>query len=247
MKIYLLYNKIIKKIKKYGSDKMEYEIKGGAFPMVICKLEKGETMKNEGGSMALMTSKIKMESSTGGGILKGLGRALAGDSIFLNFFTAEEDDQEIGFANSFPGKIIPIELDGNKTIIAQKSAYLASEKDVDINMHFRKKLGTGLFGGEGFILQKFSGFGIVFLEIDGEVIEYDLKEGEKLVIDQGHLAAMDESVDFDIQRVKGAKNIMFGGEGLFLSTLTGPGKVWVQTMPLSNFIEAIIPYIPRND
>lgn len=151
--------------------------------MVICKLEKGETMKNEGGSMALMTSKIKMESSTGGGILKGLGRALAGDSIFLNFFTAEEDDQEIGFANSFPGKIIPIELDGNKTIIAQKSAYLASEKDVDINMHFRKKLGTGLFGGEG----------------------------------------------------------------LFLSTLTGPGKVWVQTMPLSNFIEAIIPYIPRND
>ena len=226
---------------------MEYEIKGGAFPMVICKLEKGETMKNEGGSMALMTSKIKMESSTGGGILKGLGRALAGDSIFLNFFTAEEDDQEIGFANSFPGKIIPIELDGNKTIIAQKSAYLASEKDVDINMHFRKKLGTGLFGGEGFILQKFSGFGIVFLEIDGEVIEYDLKEGEKLVIDQGHLAAMDESVDFDIQRVKGAKNIMFGGEGLFLSTLTGPGKVWVQTMPLNNFIEAIIPYISRND
>lgn len=226
---------------------MEYEIKGGAFPMVICKLEKGETMKNEGGSMALMTSKIKMESSTGGGILKGLGRALAGDSIFLNFFTAEEDDQKIGFANSFPGKIIPIELDGNKTIIAQKSAYLASEKDVDINMHFRKKLGTGLFGGEGFILQKFSGFGIVFLEIDGEVIEYDLKEGEKLVIDQGHLAAMDESVDFDIQRVKGAKNIMFGGEGLFLSTLTGPGKVWVQTMPLNNFIEAIIPYIPRND
>ena len=226
---------------------MEYEIKGGAFPMVICKLEKGETMKNEGGSMALMTSKIKMESSTGGGILKGLGRALAGDSIFLNFFTAEEDDQKIGFANSFPGKIIPIELDGNKTIIAQKSAYLASEKDVDINMHFRKKLGTGLFGGEGFILQKFSGFGIVFLEIDGEVIEYDLKEGEKLVIDQGHLAAMDESVDFDIQRVKGAKNIMFGGEGLFLSTLTGPGKVWVQTMPLNNFIEAIIPYISRND
>lgn len=194
---------------------MEYEIKGGAFPMVICKLNKGETMKNEGGSMALMSSNVKMETNTGGGILKGLGRALSGDSIFLNFFTAEEENQEIGFASSFPGKVIPIELDGSKTIIAQKNAYLASEKDVEIEMHFRKKLGVGVFGGEGFILQKFSGNGMVFLEIDGEVIEYDLKEGEKLIIDQGHLAAMDETVDFDIQRVKGAKNILVGEKVYF--------------------------------
>ena len=225
---------------------MEYEIKGGPFPMVICKLNKGEVMKNESGSMALMTSDIKMETSTGGGILKGLGRALAGDSIFLNFFTAEEDNQEIGFANSFPGKIIPLELNGTKTIIAQKGAYLASEESVEIEMHFRKKLGVGIFGGEGFILQKFSGTGIVFLEIDGEVVEYNLKEGEKLVVDQGHLAAMDETVDFDIQRVKGVKNILVGGEGLFLGTLTGPGKVWVQTMPLTNFVNAIIPHIPTS-
>jgi uncharacterized protein (TIGR00266 family) len=225
---------------------MEYEIKGGSFPILICKLEKGETMKNEGGSMALMSSKIKMETNTGGGILKGLGRALAGDSLFLNFFTAEEDQQEIGFASSYPGKIIPIKLDGNKPIIAQKRAYLASQKDVDITMHFRKKLGSGLIGGEGFILQKFSGEGMVFLEIDGDTIEYDLKEEEKLIIDQGHLAAMEETVDFDIQRVKGAKNILFGGEGLFLATLTGPGKVWIQTMPLLNLVEAITPYLPTN-
>jgi len=225
---------------------MEYEIKGGPFPMVICKLNKGEVMKNESGSMALMTSDIKMETSTGGGILKGLGRALAGDSIFLNFFTAEEDNQEIGFANSFPGKIIPLELNGTKAIIAQKGAYLASEESVEIEMHFRKKLGVGIFGGGGFILQKFSGTGIVFLEIDGEVVEYNLKEGEKLVVDQGHLAAMDETVDFDIQRVKGVKNILVGGEGLFLGTLTGPGKVWVQTMPLTNFVNAIIPHIPTS-
>ena len=225
---------------------MEYEIKGEPFPMVICKLNEGETMKNEGGSMALMSSNIKMETSTGGGILKGLGRALSGDSIFLNFYTAEENNQEIGFTSSFPGKIIPMKLDGTKTIIAQKNAYLASEKDVDIEMHFRKKLGVGLFGGEGFILQKLSGIGMVFLEIDGEVLEYDLKEGEKLIIDQGHLAAMDETVDFDIQRVKGAKNIVFGGEGLFLGTLTGPGKVWVQTMPLTNFVNAIIPLLPKS-
>ncbi|MBZ9569969.1 TIGR00266 family protein [Methanobrevibacter sp. TMH8] len=226
---------------------MEYEIKGGPFPIVVCKLNTGEVMKNESGSMALMSSNIKMESNTGGGILKGLGRALAGDSLFLNFFTAEADEQEIGFACSFPGKIIPIKLDETKNIIAQKSAYLASEKDVEIEMHFRKKLGAGVFGGEGFILQKFSGNGMVFLEIDGEVLEYNLKEGEKLVIDQGHLAAMEETVDFDIQRVKGAKNMLFGGEGLFLSTLTGPGKVWVQTMPLINFIETIIPYLPNNN
>jgi uncharacterized protein (TIGR00266 family) len=222
---------------------MKYEIKGGAFPLVVCHLEKGETMKSEGGSMAVMTPKIKMETSTGGGILKGLGRALAGDSIFLNFFTAEDTDQEIGFASSFPGRIVPIELDGTKTIVAQKSAFLASENDVEITTFFRKKLGSGLFGGEGFILQKFSGKGIVFLEIDGETIEYDLKPGEKLVMDQGHLAAMEETVDFDVQRVKGAKNILLGGEGLFFANVTGPGKVWIQTMPLSNFIELILPHV----
>jgi uncharacterized protein (TIGR00266 family) len=223
---------------------MEYEIKGGAFPIVICKLRSGETMKNESGSMALMTPHIKMETSTGGGLMKGLGRALAGDSLFLTFYTAEADGQEIGFSSSFPGKIIPMELNGTKSIIAQKDAYLASEKDVDIAMHFRKKLGAGIFGGEGFILQKFSGVGTVFLEIDGEVIDYELKDGEKLIIDQGHLAAMEESVDFDIQRVKGAKNILFGGEGLFLATLTGPGKVWIQTMPITSLAQALIPHLP---
>ncbi len=224
---------------------MEYEIAGGSFPMVICKLQKGETMKDESGAMAFMTSGMKMETSTGGGLLKGLGRALAGDSLFLNFFTAEEDNQEIGFSSYTPGKIIPIKLDETKSIIGQKSSFLAAEESINIDMHFRKKLGAGLFGGEGFILQKFSGNGMVFLEIDGEVIERDLEPGETLRVDQGHIAAMDESVDFDIQRVKGAKNMLFGGEGIFLATVTGPGKVWIQTMPLSKLAEAIIPYIPE--
>ncbi|MDR0901048.1 MAG: TIGR00266 family protein [Methanobrevibacter sp.] len=225
---------------------MEYEIKGGAFPLVICKLNKGESMKNEGGSMALMTSEIKMETSTDGGILKGLGRALAGDSLFFNFYTAEEDNQEIGFASSFPGKVVTIELDGSKNIIAQKSAFLAAEREVDIAMHFRKKLGSGIFGGEGFILQKLSGNGIAFLEIDGDVVEYNLESGEKLIIDQGHLAAMEETVNFDIERVKGGKNMLFGGEGLFFANLTGPGKVWIQTMPLINLAGALIPYMPTS-
>ncbi|MEE1118171.1 TIGR00266 family protein, partial [Methanosphaera sp.] len=185
-------------------------------------------------------------TNTGGGLLKGLGRALSGDKLFLNFYTAESDNQQIGFASSFPGKIIPIKLDGSNSIIGQKNAFLASETDVNIDMYFRKNLGTGLFGGEGFILQKFTGTGMLFLEIDGEVLEYDLQPGEKLVLDQGHLAAMEESVEFDIQRVKGVKNVLFGGEGLFLSTLTGPGKVWIQTMPISRLAGAIIPYIPTS-
>ena len=225
---------------------MEYTIEGGSFPIVICKLQKGESMKDDSGAMAFMSSQMKMETSTGGGFLKGLGRALSGDSMFVNTFTAEDDNQEVGFSSCTPGKIIPVELDGSTAIIGQKSSFLAAEESVEINMHFRKKLGSGIFGGEGFILQKFTGKGMVFLEIDGEVIERDLQPGEKLLVDSGHVAALDESVDFDIERVKGAKNMIFGGEGLFLATLTGPGKVWIQTMPISKLAEALIPFIPQS-
>ena len=223
---------------------MEYEITGGSFPVVICTLQKGEVMKNETGAMAFMTSGMKMDTYTGGGLFKGLGRALSGDTIFLNFFTAQEDNQKVAFSACSPGKIFPVRLDGTNTIIGQKNAFLAAEESVDLDIYFKNKLGTGIFGGEGFILQKFTGTGIVFLEIDGEVIEYDLEPGEKLLVDPGHIAAMEVSVDFDIERVKGAKNILFG-EGLFFSRLTGPGKVWIQTMPISKLAEAIIPFIPQ--
>lgn len=226
---------------------MEYEIKGGAFPMVICRLKQGESMQDETGAMTYMTTGIKMETNTGGGLLKGLGRALSGDTFFLNFFTAERDDEEVAFASCYPGKILPIRLESGRSIIGQKNAFLTAERGVELEMHFRKKLGVGLFGGEGFILQKFSGNGMLFLEIDGEVIEKNLAPGEKLLVDQGHVAAMDETVDFDIQRVKGVKNMLFGGEGLFFATLTGPGRVWLQTMPFSKLVDAIIPYIPTNN
>ena len=222
---------------------MEYKIIGGAFPMVMCTLRKGETMQDETGAMSYMTEGIKMETSTGGGLLKGLGRALSGDTIFLNYFTAEEDNAEVAFSSCYPGKIIPIELNGN-SIIGQKNAFLTATKDVKLEMHFRKKLGAGIFGGEGFILQRFSGNGTLFLEIDGDVIEKTLAPGERLLVDQGHVAAMDDTVDFDIQRVKGVKNLLFGGEGLFFATVTGPGRVWLQTMPVSKLAEAIIPFIP---
>ena len=223
---------------------MEYKIIGGAFPMVVCTLRKGETMQDETGAMSYMTEGIKMETSTGGGLLKGLGRALSGDTIFLNYFTAEEDNAEVAFSSCYPGKIIPIELNGN-SIIGQKNAFLTATKDVKLEMHFRKKLGAGIFGGEGFILQRFSGNGTLFLEIDGDVIEKTLAPGERLLVDQGHVAAMDDTVNFDIQRVKGVKNLLFGGEGLFFATVTGPGRVWLQTMPVSKLAEAIIPYLPQ--
>lgn len=222
---------------------MEYEIKGGAFPMVICTLQKGETMQNETGAMAYMTSDIKMETNIGGGLLKGIGRALSGDTVFLNYFTAEKDGEQIGFSSCTPGKIVPIELDGSQTIIGQKNAFLAAENGVNLDMFFRKKLGAGLFGGEGFILQKLSGQGTVFLEIDGEVIERELAPGEKLLVDPGYIAIMEETINFDIERVKGVKNMLFG-EGLFFAKLEGPGKVWIQTMPISRLAEAIVPYVP---
>ena len=223
---------------------MEYEITGGSFPIVICTLQKGETIKNETGAMAFMTSGMNMETNTGGGLLKGIGRALSGDTLFLNFFTAESDGEQVGFSSCTPGKIIPIKLDGSNSIIGQKNAFLAAEESVDVDIFFKNKLGTGIFGGEGFILQKFTGNGMVFLEIDGEVIERDLQPGEVLLVDPGHIAAMDEGIDFYIERVQGAKNILFG-EGLFFSKLTGPGKVWLQTMPISKLAESLIPFLPQ--
>ncbi len=225
---------------------MEYEIKGGSFPIVICTLQKGETMKNETSAMAFMTSGMKMDTNTGGGLLKGLGRALSGDTIFLNYFTAESDNEQVGFSACSPGKIMPIRLNGSNSIIGQKNAFLAAEEDVDVDVFFKRSLGAGIFGGEGFVLQKFSGNGMVFLEVDGEVIEKNLEPGEKLLVDPGHIAAMEDSVSFDVERVKGAKNILFG-EGLFFSRVTGPGKVWIQTMPISKLAEAIIPFIPTNN
>ncbi|MCL2862535.1 MAG: TIGR00266 family protein [Methanimicrococcus sp.] len=218
---------------------MRYEIKGTPFPVVTCYLDKGEVMITEKGGMSWMTDKMKMETNTGGGLAKGLGRMFTGESVFLNEYTAEGENQSITFASSYPGRILDIKLENGKTIIAQKDALLAMEKSVQMGIHLKKKVGVGFFGGEGFVMQKFSGNGYVFMEIDGEVIEQELKAGERLFIDQGHLAAMEDTVTYDITTVQGAKNILFSGEGLFLGTLTGPGKIWIQTMPISNLVNII--------
>lgn len=212
---------------------METKILGDSLPVVTCKLAKGESIVTESGGMSWMDEGIKMTTSTNGGIMKGLGRALAGESLFMNIYTAEKDDVEIAFSSSFPGKILEFDLKEGETIIAQKRAFLCAENTVDIAMHFRKKLGAGFFGGEGFIMQKITGPGKVFLEIDGEVVKKELQEGEKLKVDNGYVAAMTSTVNLDIETVPGLKNIMFGGEGLFLTTVKGPGTVYLQSMPVS--------------
>ena len=212
---------------------MEAKIVGDMLPAVVCKLKKGESVITENGGMSWMDDSLEMKTTTNGGIMKGIGRAFAGESIFMNVYTANEDDAEIAFSSSFPGQILEFDLKEGETIIAQKRAFLCSEKTVDIKMQFRKKLGAGFFGGEGFIMQKITGPGKVYLEIDGNVIKRELKEGEKIKVDNGYVAAMTQDVKLDIETVKGVKNILFGGEGLFVTSLKGPGTVYLQTMPVS--------------
>ena len=223
---------------------METRVTGDSLPVVICKLNRGEQIITEKGGMSWMSNGFNMETSTNGGLLKGLGRALSGESIFMNTYTATEDGAEIAFASSFPGRILEFDLAQGQSIVAQKSAFLCSEKTVNLSMHFQKKFGAGLFGGEGFIMQKIDGPGKVFLEIDGDIVEKTLAPGEVLKVDNGYVAAMESTVQMNIETVKGMKNIFLGGEGLFLTTLTGPGKVYLQTMPVSNLVGMVASRIP---
>lgn len=223
---------------------MKYEIKGTPLPVAICNLDAGETMITERGSMSWMSSNMKMETTSNGGIGKALGRMFAGEALFQNRYTPEGGPGMIAFASSFPGQILPIQIQPGANMIVQKSAFLASEVGVELSVHFQKKLGAGLFGGEGFIMQKLSGTGLAFVEIDGFVVDYTLQAGQSMLIDTGYLAMMDESVQMSIEAVKGVKNMVFGGEGVFNTKVTGPGRIWIQTMPISNVAGAISPFIP---
>lgn len=226
---------------------MRYEIKGETLPVVVCHLEAGERMITERGSMSWMSPNMKMETSSNGGIGKMFGRAFSGEALFQNNYTAMGGPGLIAFASSFPGSVKAFEITPGNEIILQKSAFLASEDTVQLSTHFHKRFGSGLFGGEGFILQKVSGNGIVFAEFDGHVVEYELQAGQQIIVDTGHLAAMSSTCQMDIQTVPGLKNIFFGGEGLFNTVITGPGHVWLQTMPISNVAGALIPYLPTNN
>lgn len=221
---------------------MQYELKGGAFPVVVCRLNSGESMITEKGSMVWMTPNMEMTTTGGGGIGKMLSKALTGESMFQNIYTARGEGM-ITFGLSFPGQILPLEVTPGKSFILQKSAFLASEAGVQLSMHINQKLGAGFFGGEGFIMQKLTGNGIAFAEVDGELVEYTLAPGEQLVVDTGYVMGFELSVSMNIQQVKGLKNMVLGGEGLFNTVLTGPGKIWLQTMPISGVAAAIQPFL----
>ena len=217
---------------------MQYSIEGEPLPVVICNLAPGETMITEKGAMSWMSPNMHMETR-GGGIGKMFGRMFSGESMFVNEYTAQNGPGMIAFASSFPGSIRAFQIAPGQEIIAQKSAFLASEVGVELSMHFQKRLGAGFFGGEGFIMQRLSGNGIAFIEIDGYVKEYDLGPGQQIIIDTGYLAAMSSTCSVDVVTVPGVKNMLFGGEGIFNTVVTGPGRVYIQTMPASQLAAAL--------
>ena len=222
---------------------MKYSIEGEPLPVVICELEANEKMITEKGAMSWMSPNMKMET-VGGGAGKMFGRMFSGESMFVNHYTAVGAPGMIAFASSFPGAIRAFELQPGTDIVCQKTAFLASTFGVEMSVFFQKKIGSGLFGGEGFIMQKLSGNGMAFLEIDGYAVEYDLGPGQQMVIDTGNLAMMDATCSIDIQSVKGVKNVLFGGEGMFNTVVTGPGRILLQTMPMSAFAGAIASVLP---
>ena len=221
---------------------MRYDIKGGTFPVVVCQLENGEKMITEKGSMVWMSPNIQM-STQGGGLGKMFSKAFSGESMFQNIYTANGNGM-IAFGSSFPGTVKAIEISPSNEMIVQKSSFLASEAGVNLSVHFNKRLSTGLFGGEGFIMQRLSGHGTAFIEIDGDLVEYDLRPGEQIVVDTGNVAGFTTDVKMEIRQVPGLKNKLFGGKGLFNTVLTGPGRIWLQTMPIARVAASIIPYIP---
>ena len=222
---------------------IQYTILGNDLPVVTCNLAPGESMITERGSMSWMSPNMKMETAAGG-LGKAFGRMFSGEAIFQNIYTAQGGPGMIAFASSFPGSIRAVQITPGRDVIAQKAAFLASERSVELSVHFQKKLGAGFFGGEGFIMQRLSGSGIAFLEIDGAAIEYDLAPGQQMIVDTGYLAMMDATCSMDIQTVPGLKNKFFGGEGFFNTVITGPGRIVLQTMPISGVAAAIRPFIP---
>lgn len=221
---------------------MRYSIEGTPLPVAICEVDAGETMITERGAMSWMSPNMKMETQ-GGGIGKMFGRMLNGESMFLNLYTAQGGPGTIAFASSFPGNILAFDITPNNPIICQKSAFLASTQNVELSVFFQKRVASALFGGEGFIMQKLSGNGTAFVELDGSIKEYTLQPGQSIIVDTGYLAAMDATCSIEIQSVPGLKNMMFGGEGVFNTVVKGPGKVYLQTMPICQMAGTLSGYI----
>ena len=223
---------------------MQYEIQGAPYPVAIINMNSGESVLCQSGAMVWMSPNMKMETKAGG-FGKAFSRLVSGESLFQNTYTAEGGPGMIAFSSTLPGDVLAIDLKPGQSIVAQKRAFLASAPTVSYEMFFQKKLGAGFFGGEGFIMQKFTGSGMLLLEIDGSTITYDLAPGQSMLIDTGNLAACDATCSIDIESVPGVKNALLGGEGLFNTRVTGPGKVWLQTMPISGMASALAAYLPN--
>lgn len=224
---------------------LRYEVFGDNMPAVSIRLNPGESIFTQSGGMVWMDNGITMTTNMQGGLMKGLGRMFSGESLFMATYTSSMPNQEIVIASTFPGHIVAIDVSG-RGVIAQRGAFLCAQPSVTLSAHVVRGLGAGLFGGEGFVLQRIVGTGLVFLEIDGSLKERVLAPGETIKVDTGNVAAYEETVQYQAQMVKGFKNVLFGGEGLFLTTLTGPGKVWLQTMTMPGFAKQLIPFLPKS-
>ncbi len=229
-----------------GNKNMKKEIFGGSFPAVTVTLDQGESVFTQSGAMAWCDDGIRMETNMEGGFLKSLGRIFSGTSLMFVTHTAEKDGSQVTFSASFPGTIMEFEVDPNHEYYAQKQAFLAGEPGVNVDATVNKKFLAGLFGGEGFVLQKFSGNGKILVEIDGSVEEKYLEAGETIKVESGHVAVFDSTVTYDVESVKGFKNVFFSGQGLFVTTLTGPGRVWLQTLTAHDMAERLMPYMPSS-
>lgn len=237
-----------------GKTGMDYKIVGTTMQAVVIQLEPGQTIFSETGGMAWMSGNVNMNTNTGGGggglggMLGGMvKRAISGESLFIVDYTVQGGRGLVAFASEFPGKIIPLHLAAGQSMIMQRDAFMCAEKTVTLDIHFRRNLGSGFFGGEGFVMQRATGPGVAFAELDGEIVEYTLEPGQVLKVDTGHVAMFEPTVQFDVEMVRGFRNILFGGEGLFLATLRGPGRIWLQTMPAMNLAKKIANYLPKTN
>jgi len=222
------------------ADQVDYRLEGDDFQAVVITLDPGEGVRAEPGAFMWMENGIEMDTGTGGGLMSGLKRKIAGESFFITTFTNDASERrEVGFAASYPGKIKPVDL-SRGDILCQRDAYLCSANGVDVTVAFTKRLGAGFFGGEGFILQKLHGSGLAFIHAGGHIIERELARDETLRVDTGCIVGFEDSVDYDIKMLKGFKSMLFGGEGLFYAVLTGPGKIWIQTTPFSRFADRVV-------
>ena len=225
---------------------MRYDISGTVMQTLSIMLDPGEVIVSQTHAMLWMTDAIEMDTHTGGGLFAGLKRAFSGGSFFITEYSARAP-AEVAFAPRFPGQIIPMSLQAGEAIVCRKETFLCAERSVSLEIVLQQRLGAGFFAGEGFILQRVTGPGTVWLDLSGETIEKTLGPGERLRVHAGHIGMQEPTVATDIQLVRGFRNVLFGGEGLFLATLTGPGRIWLQSMPILNLAEEIARHLPSNE